>query len=52
MNFGVYNSKSNSSLTREVISFRLYDNKENLFLRWNKRHLSVYFAMPMIQLQS
>ena len=27
-------------ISRKVILFRLYDNKEVLFLEWNERHLS------------
>ena len=33
--------------TRKFILFRLYDTKKFLFLKWNKRHLSVYFGMLM-----
>ena len=39
-------------ISRKVILFRLYDNKEVLFLRWNERHLSVYFGMLMTLLQN
>ena len=34
----------------KIILFRLHDDEEVLFLRWNKPHLSVYFGMLMTQL--